>query len=190
MRKLIGTKQKMTQIFKDGHALGVTPIKFSQKANLDGLEVGMPLRVSGLSKGHGFSGVVKRWNFKGGPRTHGNKHHERAPGSIGSTDMARVMKGHKMAGRYGNERITYKGMVVVSVDEDNKLVMIHGSAPGIPGRKIEVIAPLEGESEIVTPEKESAKKEKIESPALEKEEINAEAPKAELPKEEAKEEKA
>jgi ribosomal protein L3 len=143
MRKLLGEKQKMTQIFKDGAALGVTPIKLAEKSNLEGLEAGMELKVSGTSKGHGFTGVVKRWNFAGGPKTHGNKHHERAPGSIGSKNMARVVKGRKMAGRYGMERISYKGIKIAEIDADNGIIMIHGSAPGIVGRQVELVAPVD-----------------------------------------------
>jgi hypothetical protein len=146
MRKLIGTKQKMTQIFKDGAALGVTPVKLAEKSNLEGLDSGMEIKVSGTSKGHGFSSVIKRWNFRGGPRTHGNKHHERAPGSIGSKNMARVVKGRKMAGRYGMERISYKGIKIADINADNGIIMIHGSAPGIVGRSVEIVAPVEGPS--------------------------------------------
>ncbi|MEZ4156435.1 MAG: 50S ribosomal protein L3 [Candidatus Paceibacterota bacterium] len=138
----------MTQIFKDGSALGVTPIKLSEKANLEGVEAGMPLKVTGKSKGHGFASVIKRWNFRGGPKTHGQKHYHRAPGSIGSKQMARVVPGRKMGGRYGMETITYKGIKIAEIDAENKIVMLHGSAPGIVGREVELFADLEGPSEI------------------------------------------
>lgn len=195
MRKLLGEKQKMTQIFKDGAALGVTPIKLAEKSNLEGLEAGMELKVSGTSKGHGFTGVVKRWNFSGGPKTHGNKHHERAPGSIGSKNMARVVPGRKMAGRYGMERISYKGIKIAEIDADNGIIMIHGSAPGIVGRQVELVAPVEGpaiieetqevvEEAVKAEEPVKEEKEEEKAPASDTKEDKPETEKAEEKKEE------
>jgi len=93
--------------------------------------------LSGTSKGHGFQGGVKRWNFKGGPKTHGQKNRHRAPGSIGNTTPQRVLPGRHMAGRMGNERITYRNMLILDVDAEKKTVLIHGSTPGITGRPVE-----------------------------------------------------
>jgi large subunit ribosomal protein L3 len=90
--------------------------------------------VTGSSKGKGFQGVMKRWNFHGGPKTHGQSDRWRAPGSIGSgTTPGRVYKGKKMAGRMGGEQVTVKNLEVVFVDEKNELLGIKGAVPGNKG---------------------------------------------------------
>ena len=112
--------------------------KEGDKIDVSVFEVGDIVNVSGISKGKGFQGAVKRWNFSGGRRTHGNKHHERTVGSIGSTGPARVFKGKKMAGRMGSDRTTVKNLQVVAVDADNNLLMIKGALPGKPGTLLEI----------------------------------------------------
>lgn len=90
--------------------------------------------VTGSSKGKGFQGVMKRWNFHGGPKTHGQSDRWRAPGSIGSgTTPGRVYKGKKMAGRMGGEQVTVKNLEVVFIDEKNELLGIKGAVPGNKG---------------------------------------------------------
>lgn len=85
--------------------------------------------VVGISKGKGFSGVVKRHHFKGGPRTHGQSDRERAPGSIGQTTTpGRVYKGKRMAGRMGHERVTVKNLRIVEISDD--LLLVKGLVPG------------------------------------------------------------
>lgn len=101
-------------------------------------EVGDKVTVSAISKGKGNQGVVKRHNFAGGPRTHGNKHSERRPGSIGSTGPQRVLKGLKMAGRMGGDRITVKNLKVLQIDKDSNTMVISGALPGRPGTLVEV----------------------------------------------------
>ncbi len=97
------------------------------------------LQVSGISKGKGFAGVVKRHHFKGGPRTHGRSHNERAPGSIGmTTTPGRVFKGKRMAGRMGGERVTVKGLELVDV-KDNQLV-VKGLIPGAKNGLVEIVS--------------------------------------------------
>ena len=94
--------------------------------------------VTGTSIGKGFQGTVKRWNFSRGPMSHGSKNH-RAPGSIGAgTTPGRVIKGKKMAGNMGNERVTISKLKVVKVDSDNSLVLIKGSVPGPEGKLITI----------------------------------------------------
>jgi len=94
---------------------------------------GDEVAVTGISKGKGFAGVVKRWKFAGGPRTHGQSDRLRAPGSIGQgTTPGRVYKGKKMAGRMGGERVTVKNLIVVDVDSQNGQVAVSGPVPGIP----------------------------------------------------------
>ena len=104
------------------------------------LKPGDVIAVTGTSKGKGFAGVVKRWGFAGGPRTHGQSDRLRAPGSIGQgTDPGRVRKGKKMAGRMGNERVTIKNLQVVSVDEEAGEVMVSGPVPGKKGDLLMVV---------------------------------------------------
>lgn len=89
------------------------------------------IKVTGWTKGKGFAGVVKRWHFKGGPRTHGQSDRERSPGSIGQTTTpGRVYKGKKMAGRMGNARVTVPRLKVVDVNEKDNLLTIKGVVPG------------------------------------------------------------
>jgi large subunit ribosomal protein L3 len=98
----------------------------------DVFTVGDVVDVTGTSKGKGFAGVVKRHNFRGGPRTHGQSDRERAPGSLGQTTTpGRVYRGKRMAGRMGSERVTVQNLQIVSVEEGS--VRIAGLVPGIRG---------------------------------------------------------
>ncbi|MBT8200236.1 MAG: 50S ribosomal protein L3 [Acidimicrobiia bacterium] len=97
-------------------------------------EAGQKADVAGISKGKGFSGVMKRHNFKGQPASHGAHRVHRAPGSIGAcATPSRVFKGTKMAGRMGGERTTILNLDVVEVDGDNDLIMVRGAVPGSNG---------------------------------------------------------
>jgi len=100
---------------------------------------GEKIRVSGISKGKGFQGVVKRHGFSGANATHGTKHNERAPGSIGSAFPERVFKGMRMGGRMGAERITTKGLTIAEVDKENNTIAIKGAVPGRKGTLLEII---------------------------------------------------
>lgn len=94
-------------------------------------KVGDMVKVTGWAKGKGFAGVIKRWGFKGGPRTHGQSDRERAPGSIGlGTTPGRVFKGKKMPGRLGGQRVTVKGLKIVAIDPKKQLLEIKGLLPG------------------------------------------------------------
>ena len=87
--------------------------------------------VTGTSKGRGFAGVVKRWGFGGGPKTHGQSDRWRAAGSVGAgTFPGRVLPGTRMAGRMGNERVTVRNLQVVKVDPENNLILVKGAVPG------------------------------------------------------------
>ena len=93
--------------------------------------------VTGQSKGKGFAGVVKRWNFRMQDATHGNSLSHRAPGSIGNCQTpGRVFKGKKMAGHMGAERVTVQGLEVVRVDADHGLVLVKGAVPGANGTDV------------------------------------------------------
>ena len=105
--------------------------------------VGDVVRVSGLSKGKGFAGVVKRHGFHGGPRSHGQKHTERSPGSIGGSGGragGRVAKGMKMAGRMGSDRITVRNLKVLLVDAKEGTIIVSGAVPGRRGTLLEVVS--------------------------------------------------
>lgn len=104
---------------------------------------GETVSISGISKGKGFQGVVKRHGFAGFPASHGTKHGLRAPGSIGSAFPQRVFKGKRMAGRMGNDRVTLKGLKIAQIDEENNLLAIKGALPGKRGTLLEIIVTKE-----------------------------------------------
>lgn len=101
---------------------------------------GDSLQVSSVSKGKGFQGVVKRHGFHGGPRTHGQKHSEREPGSIGGGLRTHVPKGMRMAGRMGGDRITQKNLKVVSIDKENNIILVKGAISGRRGTLVEIVS--------------------------------------------------
>ncbi len=102
-----------------------------QKVTVDLFEEGEFVDVTGTSKGRGFAGVVKRYGFRGGPKTHGQSDRLRAPGSIGAcTTPGRVFKGKRMPGRMGGERVTAQGLKVVLVDPERNLLAVRGAVPG------------------------------------------------------------
>ena len=127
----------MTEIF--GAEARFPPATVVRAASVADLVVGDAVFVRGISKGKGFQGVVKRHGFKGGPRTHGQKHSEREPGSIGATGPQRVLKGTRMGGRMGGDRVTVKGLRVVKVDAEKNEIYISGAVPGHRGTAIEVV---------------------------------------------------
>ncbi len=100
------------------------------QVSIDSLKVGDTVKLTGTSKGHGFTGVQKRWNFAGGPASHGSKFHRR-PGSSGNrTWPGRVMPGKKFPGHYGDETITVKSVKIVKVLADENVLMVKGPVPG------------------------------------------------------------
>jgi large subunit ribosomal protein L3 len=115
----------------EGQELGAT-------VTVEVFEVGARVKVSGISKGKGFQGTIKRHNFSSGPKSHGS-HNVRAPGSIGaSATPARVHKGIRGPGQMGNKRITQKGLEIVRVDGKENLLLLRGSVPGPTGALVEV----------------------------------------------------
>jgi large subunit ribosomal protein L3 len=99
---------------------------------------GDKIRVTGIMKGRGFQGGVKRHGFHGGPKTHGQKNRHRAPGSIGSTAPQRVWKGRRMAGHMGMTRTTIRNLSIVGVDTEKNILMIKGAVPGATGSVVEI----------------------------------------------------
>jgi len=104
----------------------------------DVFQPGDTVQVSAISKGKGFQGVIKRHGFHGGPRTHGNKHAERSPGSIGAGGVQRVLKGTRMGGRMGGDRVTFRNVTVLAVDKEQNQLILKGSVPGRRGTLVEV----------------------------------------------------
>ncbi|HAA45363.1 MAG: 50S ribosomal protein L3 [Halomonas sp. 54_146] len=108
-------------------------------------EAGQMVDVTGTSKGKGFQGAVKRWNFRTQDMTHGNSLSHRAPGSIGMCQTpGRVFKGKKMAGQMGNARCTVQSLEIVRVDAERNLLLIKGAVPGAPGSDVIVRSAVKG----------------------------------------------
>lgn len=141
MEKVIAKKLRMSQIWKDGKVIPVTPL-LCEKGDIDALfaalKDGELVIVSGTSRGKGFQGVVKRHGFHGGPQSHGQKDRLRAPGSIGATAPQRVLPGRKMAGHTGNRRVTVKNLMVAELKPEEKIVLVRGAVPGNRGGAIEL----------------------------------------------------
>lgn len=117
-----------------------TEVKEGDTIDASIFEVGDKLQVSSISKGKGFQGVVKRHGFGGGPRSHGQKHSEREPGSIGGGLRTHVPKGMRMAGRMGSDRITQKNLKVVFVDKENNVMLVKGAIAGKKGTLVEIVS--------------------------------------------------
>lgn len=131
--------------------VNIKPLRYVRELRLEdvgGFEVGQELKadvfangefvdVTGTSRGKGFAGSIKRWNFKRGPMTHGSKYH-RGPGSLQSRDASRVFKGRKLPGRLGGERVTVQGLKVVRVDPERNLILIKGAVPGAKGALVTI----------------------------------------------------
>lgn len=145
MQKIHVKKVNMTQVWKNDKAIAVTVVRFAgtdaEKPLFDALKEGDTVGLSGLSKGKGHQGVVKRHGFHGGPQTHGQKNRLRAPGSIGSTAPQRVIKGRRMAGHMGLDRITLRNIPIIDVNAETKLVSVKGAVPGMRGTVVELRIP-------------------------------------------------
>jgi large subunit ribosomal protein L3 len=116
-----------------------TAMKVGDKVGVSAFTVGDKIMVTAISKGKGFQGVVKRHGFHGGPRTHGQKHSEREPGSIGGGLRTHVPVGMRMAGRMGSDRITVKNLKVIHIDPEENTLYISGAIPGRRGTLVEVV---------------------------------------------------
>ncbi|OGC84529.1 50S ribosomal protein L3 [Candidatus Adlerbacteria bacterium RIFCSPHIGHO2_12_FULL_53_18] len=151
------TKEKRVNKAQLGHAKGKALKHFRELRPRDGnlpegielgaaidvsvFVVGEKVEVSAISKGRGFQGVVKRHGFHGGPRSHGQKHSERSPGSIGGSGGragGRVAKGMRMAGRMGSDRVTVRNLAVLQVLPETNELVIAGAIPGRKGTLVEI----------------------------------------------------
>ena len=117
-----------------------TELKAGDNIDASIFTAGDNVTITSVSKGKGFLGVVKRHGFAGGPRTHGQKHSEREPGSIGGGLRTHVPKGMRMAGRMGSDRITQKNLQIVFVDKENGVILLKGAVAGRRGTLVEIIS--------------------------------------------------
>ena len=109
-------------------------VQIGGEITLEQFEPGQRVDVRGVSKGKGFAGVIKRWNFRGQDNSHGNSISHRAPGSIGQCQTpGRVFKGKKMAGHLGNARVTTQNLEVIRIDNERNLLLVKGAVPGPAG---------------------------------------------------------
>ncbi|MEK9130011.1 MAG: 50S ribosomal protein L3 [Patescibacteria group bacterium] len=114
--------------------------KIGDKIDVSVFKVGDVVKAIGVSKGRGFQGVVRRHGFHGSPASHGHKDQLRMPGSIGSTEPARVFKGTRMAGHMGNRQITIKNLKVVSIDLEKNLLALKGTIPGARNSLVKIVS--------------------------------------------------
>jgi large subunit ribosomal protein L3 len=122
---------------REFRALNPDDFEVGQKLDATVFEVGNLVKVTGTSKGKGFAGVIKRHNFSRGPETHGSDHH-RAPGSIGSMFPQHVLKGMRMPGHMGDDRISIRKVKVVDVLADQNIILVKGPVPGVRGALVEM----------------------------------------------------
>jgi hypothetical protein len=161
---------------------------------VDIFQVGERVRVVGTSKGKGFAGVMKRWGFHGGKASHGSMLH-RAPGSIGASAFpSRVVKGKKLPGQMGDQKVTVQNLTVVEADRDNNLLVVKGAVPGARGGyvliKKEGFHPDEPEPERAKPAKPPAEKPESEVKKAGKPEPEVAKPDKEKPEKEQVEDKS
>ena len=127
------TKERRLTKGEKGH-LGLLKQDVKHPNRKKNFGVGDRVDVMGTTKGRGLAGVVKRYGFAGGPKTHGQSDRQRAPGSIGATSgTAHVFKGKKMPGRMGNERFTSQNLEVMRIDAEKNLIAVKGAVPGVKG---------------------------------------------------------
>lgn len=123
------------KIVKEVRILNPQDFSKGQELRVEIFKEGELVDVTGRTKGRGFTGHIKRWNFSRGRMSHGSKFHRRRA-SIGVSGVQHVMKGQKMAGRYGNELITVQNLQIVKVDKEKDLLFIKGAIPGPPGNLV------------------------------------------------------
>lgn len=124
-------KLEPRRILKEVRTAKVEGMTVGQEVKVDIFSVGEKVKVTGTSKGLGFQGVVRRHNFSGGPKTHGQSDRLRAPGSVGASSYpSRTFKGQRMAGRMGGDKVTIRNLVVAGVDVEKNLLLLKGAVPG------------------------------------------------------------
>lgn len=135
----VETAAKLTEFRLDG--VDLSSYKLGDAITVELFQPGQMVDVTGTSKGKGYAGTVKRWNFRTQDATHGNSRSHRVPGSIGQNQSpGKVFKGKKMSGHLGNKRCTVQSQKVVQIDAERNLLLIQGAIPGAPGSYV-VIKP-------------------------------------------------
>ncbi len=138
--KTAGVTPKVLKEFRTDE----TPdLKVGDKVSVENFKLGDKVQVTGISKGKGYAGTVKRWNFNEARNTHGFKGHIREVGSIGSGYPQKVWKGKKMPGRMGHDQVTVKNLAVAYIDTENNLIGLKGAVPG-PKKGIVTVVAMEG----------------------------------------------
>ncbi len=136
-------KGKAYKVIKEFRISDTSSYSVGDEITPDIFSIGDVVQVSGTVKGRGFAGVVKRHGFHGGPRTHGQKHSEREAGSIGGSGGragGRVVKGIRMAGRMGGNRVTTKNLKILIVNTDTGEIIVSGAVPGAPQSLVEIVS--------------------------------------------------
>lgn len=128
-----GKEFKYLKELRDGKDL-----KLGDEFDVSIFKEGDKVKISGITKGKGFQGVVKRWGFKGKGGSHGVKHEGRTGGSVGSRYPQRVIKGRKMPGHMGSERVTVRNLEIVKIDKENNVIAVRGAVPGRKGTLLEI----------------------------------------------------
>lgn len=146
----IGLGSKSKKYLKEFRIDKTEGMQVGQTINVSTFAKGDILKVTATSKGKGFQGVVKRHGFHGSPKTHGHKDQVRMPGSIGTTDPARVFKGKRMAGHMGSETVTVSNLELIDIDNDKNILYIKGAVPGARHTLVAIVA--EGELKFASPE--------------------------------------
>ena len=124
-------KVGMVKHLREFETSDIDSIEVGQRLDVSMFEAGDLVDIGGISKGKGFAGTVKRYHFAGGPKTHGQSDRHRAPGSVGAgTTPGRVLKGQRMAGHMGNEKVTVRRLKVVEADPERNLLLVRGAVPG------------------------------------------------------------
>lgn len=131
-------KGKEFKYLKEQRTEGGEQYKLGEKIEVGVFQEGDVVKISGISKGKGFQGGVKRWGFRGRGASHGVKHEARTIGSVGTSFPERVIKGKKMPGRMGFERVTVKNLKIVKIDAEKNLLVIKGAVPGRKGTLLEI----------------------------------------------------
>lgn len=128
---------KATRYLREFRLEDIDALNVGDEIKADIFAEGELVDVTGISRGKGFAGAIKRWGFHRGPETHGSKYH-RSPGSLGKRSWARVPKGRPLPGHLGTERVTVQGLRVVRIDLDRNLLLIKGAVPGAKGSMITI----------------------------------------------------
>lgn len=139
MGHLKKSSEKGFRVMREFRTQADDQFETGKSISVDMFSVGDKVNISGISKGRGFQGTVKRHGFHRGPESHGSRNH-RAPGSIGNSAWpARVVKGKKMPGHMGTDRVTVKNLTIVDIKQDENLLLVKGAVPGFKTGVLEVI---------------------------------------------------